>query len=117
MNEENFQKFLDGEIGKDELDQETKQDVKTYTLTMQVMKARYDYKPSAVLEERVMSKVRKKRELFSELLIAASVVAALFFIVFNVMPVKIPVTAKTQQVSVSEVFDYLSLVKLVGDGF
>lgn len=117
MNEEDFQRFLDGELAKEELDERAKQEVKIYTSVMQVMRARYDYKPSPVLEKRVMSKIHKGKELFSEIVIAASVVIALFFITLNVLPTKIPVTAKSQQASVSEVFDYLSLVKLVGDGF
>lgn len=117
MNDEDFQRFLDGELTKEELDEKTKQDVKIYNSMMQVIKVRYYYKPSPVLEKRVMSKIHKGRELFSEILIAASVVTALFFITLNLLPTKIPVTTRSQQASVSEVFDYLSLVKLVGDGF
>lgn len=117
MNEESFQKFLDGELSKEELDEKTRQDVKMYASTIQVMKLRYDYKPSEVLEKRIMSKVHRKRELLSEVLIAASVAVALFFITLNILPTKIPITVRSQQASVSEVFDYLSLVKLVGDGF
>ncbi|WP_041083105.1 hypothetical protein [Thermotoga profunda] len=117
MTEENFQKFLDGELAKEELDEKTKQEVKMYNNIVQVMRARYDYKPSLALEKRVMSKAHRKKELFSEVVIAASVVIALLFITFNVLPTKIPVTPRSQQASVSEVFDYLSLVKLVGDGF
>ncbi|MGJ8454610.1 hypothetical protein ACSFC1_04825 [Pseudothermotoga sp. U03pept] len=117
MNEESFQKFLDGELSKEQVDEKTREKVKVYTTALQLMKARYEYRPSDAFEKRIFTKVRRKKEMFSEVLIAVSVVAALFLLTLNVIPSRIQFTTKPQQASVSEVFDYLSLVKLVGDGF
>ncbi|ABV33324.1 MULTISPECIES: hypothetical protein [Pseudothermotoga] len=116
MNEEIFQKFLDGELNEEELDEETRQSLGIYVKTIHLMKVRFEYKPGKNLEDRVFSKLHRKRRIFSQLAIAISAAVVLLFVMTNVIFEKKP-SLPSEQVTVSEVFDYLSLVKLVGDGF
>lgn len=117
MSEEKFNGFLDGELEQESLDAETKEDLKIYFEALKVFRARCDYKPSPKLEEKIMGKLIKPRKIFWELALGAAVVATVFYVTFNVIPKGNIKPAVEESKVVSELFDYLSLVKLVGDGF
>jgi len=117
MSEDKFNGFLDGEFGEEVLDETTKNDVKLYFEALKVFRMRYDYKPSAKLEEKIMHRFMKPRRILWEIAMGVAVVAAAFYITFNLVPRRNVEPAVHESKVVSEVFDYLSLVKLVGDGF
>jgi hypothetical protein len=117
MSEDKFNGFLDGEFGEEVLDETTKNDVKLYFEALKVFRMRYDYKPSAKLEEKIMHRFMKPRRILWEIAMGVAVVAAAFYITFNLVPRRNVKHAVQESKVVSEVFDYLSLVKLVGDGF
>jgi hypothetical protein len=117
MSEDKFNGFLDGEFGEEVLDETTKNDVKLYFEALKVFRMRYDYKPSAKLEEKIMHRFMKPRRTLWEIAMGVAVVAAAFYITFNLVPRRNVEPAVQESKVVSEVFDYLSLVKLVGDGF
>ncbi|MCS7175726.1 hypothetical protein [Pseudothermotoga sp.] len=117
MSEEKFNDFLDGELDQESLDANTKKDLEIYFEVLKVFRARYDYKPSPKLEEKIMRRLIKPRKILWELALGVAMFATVFYVIFNVIPkqnIK-PITEENRVVS--ELFDYLSLVKLVGDGF
>lgn len=117
MSEDKFNDFLDGELDEESLDEATKNDLRLYSEALKIFRARYDYKPSVKLEEKIVQKFLRPRKLFWELAVGIAVVAAVFYITFQVVPKRSPASLEQESKVVSELFDYLSLVKLVGDGF
>lgn len=67
MNEEIFQKFLDGELNEEELDEETRQSLGIYVKTIHLMKVRFEYKPGKNLEDRVFQNCTGKEGFFLSL--------------------------------------------------
>ncbi len=116
MYEEKFNQFLDEEIGSQELDEETKRAVLAYTKALEIAKIRFDYQPSEIMHRKVLRKVRSKRKVIFQLLVASAAAFALFALV-TTNPSKKIVPTTIERAAVNEVFDYLSLVKLVNDGF
>ncbi|HBT39842.1 MAG: Uncharacterized protein XD58_0951 [Thermotoga sp. 50_1627] len=117
MSEDKFNGFLDGELEEEALDEVTKSDLRLYSEALRVFRMRYDYRPSAKLEEKIMHKFTKPRRILWEVAMGIAVVAAAFYITFNLVPRRNVEPVMQESEVVSEVFDYLSLVKLVGDGF
>lgn len=117
MSEEKFNGFLDGELDDKDIDEVTKREVEMYFEALKVFRMRCDYRPSAKLEEKIMKRFIRPRRILWELAISVAAAAAVFYVVFNVPPKRNVEPLVQETKVVSELFDYLSLVKLVGDGF
>lgn len=117
MNEQEFNSFFDGELKDSDLDAETLNEVKLYSEAVRILKARFEYTPSHVSEVRVLAKLSKKRRIFRQVVITASAVAIALFTVIALWPEKPSTPPQSERAAVTDVFDYLNTVRLVGDGF
>ncbi|AEH51001.1 hypothetical protein [Pseudothermotoga thermarum] len=116
MNEEKFNRFLDGEVDLSELDEDTQKAVISYTKALEVAKIRFNYQPSNMMREKLLKKIKSRKRLVFELLVAGATAFAIFNVLISSIPKKVTMPP-IQKATVSEVFDYLSLIKLVNDGF
>ncbi len=116
MNDDKLNSFLDGEIDLEGLDQETRRAALEYLKVVRVAKVRFDYHPGVVAHDKILRKIKSRRGLIFELLVAGAAALAVFVVATSSLPKKV-VPESVQRASVNEIFDYLSLVKLVNDGF